>query len=170
MQEGRARRRRSGGKAMTIRKRLFINFGLILGIMFLLFLVNMLAMYKEHSAKSAAENSSQLAQATSEVRFEMMQNRLTLSNYLLSGDSREVDKLRDGSAKLSENIRGAQQKAITDAQKGQLTHLETLENDWNINFAQKMVEKRKSVDAGNSTVAELQISYLQMDPTAWVKN
>jgi methyl-accepting chemotaxis protein len=155
---------------MTIRKRLFINFGLILGIMFLLFLVNMVAMFKEHSAKSAAEHSSQLAQATSGVRFEMMQNRLTLSNYLLSGDTREADKLREGSAKLIESIRAAQQRAITDAQKSQLTRLESLENEWNINFAQKMVEKRKAVDAGNSTVAELQITYLQMDPAAWVKN
>jgi methyl-accepting chemotaxis protein len=155
---------------MTIRKRLFINFGLILGIMFLLFLVNMVAMFKEHSAKSAAEHSSQLAQANSVVQFEMMQNRLTLSNYLLSGDTREADKLRDSTAKLSESIRSAQQKAITDAQKSQLVRLEALENDWNTNFAQKMVEKRKAVDSGNSTVAELQISYLQMDPAAWVKN
>ena len=37
-------------------------------------------------------------------------------------------------------------------------------------FAQPLIEKRKDVDSGNATVAELQIYYLQKDASSWVKN
>jgi len=154
---------------MTIRKRLFINFGLILAIMLALFVVNMIMAARERSAKAAAAHASEMAQLTAGVRFQMMQNRLTLGNYLLSGDTRETEKLRDGTAKLIDLTRTAEQKAQSDSQRTSLNKLESLESDWSVNFAEKMVAKRESVDAGNATVADLQIAYLQMDPAAWVK-
>ncbi len=40
---------------------------------------------------------------------------------------------------------------------------------WAREFAAPLLEKRKQVDAGNSTVAELQIFYLQKDAASWVK-
>ena len=72
---------------MTIGKKLYVNFGIILTMVVVLFLVNMLAVQREHAAKAAAQASLELADATNEVRFQMMQNRLYLSNYLLSGDT-----------------------------------------------------------------------------------
>src|SRR5262249_17263204 len=42
--------------------------------------------------------------------------------------------------------------------------------DWVSDFAQPMMQKRRQVDAGNATVADLQIFYLQKDAGAWVKN
>ena len=52
--------------------------------------MNLVAVHREHSAKAAASQALQLADATDKIRFQMMQNRLYLTNYLLSGDSREV--------------------------------------------------------------------------------
>ena len=52
--------------------------------------------HREHSAKAAASQALQLADATDRIRFQMMQNRLYLTNYLLSGDSRESDHVNDG--------------------------------------------------------------------------
>jgi len=46
-----------------------------------LFIVNLLAVHREHDAKDAASASLKLADATNDVRFQMMQNRLYLSNY-----------------------------------------------------------------------------------------
>jgi hypothetical protein len=69
-----------------------------------LFLVNLLAVQREHAAKAAATASLQLADATNEVRFQMMQNRLYLSNYLLSGDTREVDRMNEGLRTLAEKL------------------------------------------------------------------
>lgn len=146
---------------MTIQKKLYVNFGAILGIMVILFFVSLFAMQRERSAKATAA-------ATEQVRFQMMQNRLTLANYLLSGDTREADKLREGSTKLAELIREAQGKS-SGKEVDDLNELDVLERDWNSSFAAKMVDKRKDVDAGNATVADLQIAYLQADPATWVK-
>jgi hypothetical protein len=76
---------------MTIGKRLYKNFGIILSMVVVLFIVNLVAVQREHAAKDAARASLELADATNQVRFQMMQNRLYLSNYLLSGDTREVE-------------------------------------------------------------------------------
>ena len=43
------------------------------------------------------------------------------------------------------------------------------EQSWATEFATPLLEKRKEVDAGNATVADLQIFYLQKDASAWVK-
>ena len=147
---------------MTIQKKLYLNFGLILGIMFAMFLVSMFAMYRERSAKATAA-------ATEAVRYQMMQNRLILGNYLLSGDTREVDRLREGTAKLGELVRDAQGKASSSDQSAELKKLGELEAAWASDFAEKMAAKRKDVDAGNATVADLQIAYLQEDPAAKLK-
>ena len=148
---------------MTIKKKLYMNFTAILCIMVALFAVSMYGIRRERSAKAMAE-------ATEALRFQMMQNRLTLANYLLSGDTRELDKLHDGTVKLSDLIRQAQNRTSDDHQIESLNKLDNMETDWNSQFASKMVEKRKEVDGGNATVADLQIAYLQADPVTWVKN
>jgi methyl-accepting chemotaxis protein len=155
---------------MTIGKRLYTNFGAILLMVVLLFLVNMIAVQREHAAKNAAAQSLAMAEATDVVRFQMMQNRLFLSNYLLSGDTRDMDKMYDGISKLQELINDARQKANSDQQRYALAKVAQFEHDWASQFAQPLVAKRKDVDAGNATVAELQIFYLQKDAASWIKN
>src|SRR2546430_11925070 len=85
---------------MTIGRKLYSSFGAVLAMVLVLFLVNLTAVYREHSAKAAAGKALQLADASDKVRFQMMQNRLYLSNYLLSGDSREVERMNDGARVL----------------------------------------------------------------------
>src|SRR4030081_3716595 len=89
---------------MTIGKKLYVNFGIILTMVVVLFLVNLVAVQREHAAKAAAAASLELTDATNAVRFQMMQNRLYLSNYLLSGDTREVDRMNDGMLALNSNL------------------------------------------------------------------
>jgi methyl-accepting chemotaxis protein len=155
---------------MTIGKKLYISFGFILGMVLLLFVVNWVAVQREHAAKAAAAASLELADATNAVRFQMMQNRLYLSNYLLSGDTREIDRMNDGARVLNDKLEGAKILASSDQVKSALSRVELLEQSWTKEFAQPLIDKRKDVDAGNATVAELQIYYLQKDAPAWVKN
>src|SRR4029077_17512019 len=82
--------------SMTIGRKLYVSFGAVLAMVVVLFAVNLTAVYREHSAKAAASQALQLADATDKIRFQMMQNRLYLTNYLLSGDSREADHVNDG--------------------------------------------------------------------------
>jgi len=154
---------------MSIGKKLYMNFGAVLAMVVVLFLVNMVAVQREHAAKSAAAGSLQMAEATAAVRFQMMQNRLFLGNYLLSGDTREIDRLNDGMGKLDAVLRDAKVKANSDQQRSALDKVQQSEHKWSIEFSAPLIAKRKDVDAGNVTVAELQIFYLQKDASAWVK-
>ena len=148
---------------MTIGKKLYWSFGFILAMVLLLFLVNWSAVQREHSAK-------ELADTTNAVRFQMMQNRLYLSNYLLSGDTREVDRMNEGLRTLNERLERGKVLANSEQVRTALTKVQQLEQAWGKEFSQPLIDKRKDVDSGNATVAELQIYYLQKDASSWVKN
>ncbi len=154
---------------MTIGKKLYVNFGAVLAMVVVLFLVTYVAVQREHSAKAAASQALELADATDRVKFQMMQNRLYLSNYLLSGDSREVDRMNEGVRTLTEKLQSAETLANSDQQRTALDKVLQTEESWAKEFAAPLVEKRKEVDEGNATVAELQIFYLQKDASSWVK-
>src|SRR5580700_6989191 len=155
---------------MTIGKKLYGSFGIILALVVGLFLLNWAAVRREHEAKAAASASLELADATNAVRFQMMQNRLYLSNYLLSGDTREVDRMTEGLRTLNEKLGRGKDLSSSEQEKTALSKVEQLEQSWGKEFAQTLIEKRKDVDSGNATVAELQIYYLQKDASSWVKN
>ncbi len=154
---------------MTIGRKLYSSFGAVLAMVLVLFLVNLTAVYREHSAKAAAGKALQLADASDKVRFQMMQNRLYLSNYLLSGDSREVERMNDGARVLEDKLRMAESLAESDQQRSAIQKVQQTEQNWARDFATPLEEKRKEVDSGNATVAELQIFYLQKDASSWVK-
>ncbi|HEY1263854.1 MAG TPA: methyl-accepting chemotaxis protein [Terriglobales bacterium] len=155
---------------MTISKKLYVNFGIILAMVVVLFLVTYLAVNREHDTKTSFQQSQQLAEATDKVRFQMMQNRLNLSNYLLSGDTREVERMNEGMRSLIARLQSAQGLAVSDQQRDALARVLQSEQSWGREFADPLVAKRRDVDAGNATVAELQIFYLQKDANSWVKN
>src|SRR6202047_140933 len=155
---------------MTIGKRLYANFGVILTMVVVLLLVNLVAVQREHAAKAAAAASLQITDATNAVRFQMMQNRLYLSNYLLSGDTREVDRMNDGMRALNGKLEEGKSLANSEQERTALEKVMQLEQTWGKEFAQPLIDKRKDVDSGNATVAELQIFYLQKDAGSWVKN
>ena len=155
---------------MTIDKKLYLNFGAVLAMVVVLFLFNYFAVQREHNAKAAAAQALQLAEGTDKLKFQMMQNRLYLSNYLLSGDTREVDRMNEGLRILQERIKETQAIANSDQQRTALDQVQQSEDGWAREFAAPLLEKRREVDSGNATVAELQIFYLQKDTAAWVKN
>jgi methyl-accepting chemotaxis protein len=155
---------------MTIGRKLYTNFGIILTMVVVLFLVNWSAVQRERSAKASAAFSQELQDITKSVRSQMMLNRLYLSNYLLSGDTREVDRMSEGLRTLNEKLDDGKNKANSDQVKANLAKTQQLEQSWGKEFAQPLIEKRKDVDSGNATVAELQIYYLQKDASSWVKN
>ncbi len=154
---------------MTIGKKLYLNFGAILALLLVLFIVNMTAVQREHSARDAASRALQLAQEGELVRYQMMQNRLFLRNYLLSGDTREIDKMDEGVGHLYALLKDLQSKVSSAGHRDALQRLEQSERQWESGFARPLVAKRKLVDAGASTVAELEIYYLQLNPASEMK-
>jgi methyl-accepting chemotaxis protein len=153
---------------MNIGRKLYLSFGIILATVLVLLAINLIAVQREHETKAAAQRSIDMTEATSWVRFQMMQNRLHLQNYLLSGDTRDVEKMIGGERQLSEALRRTQELANSVQQRSSLERVQGLEQAWGSDFADPLVDKRRAVDSGNATVAELQIFYLQKDPNSWV--
>jgi methyl-accepting chemotaxis protein len=153
---------------MNIGKKLYVSFGIILALVLVLLAINLYGVHREHETKAAAQSSINMTEATSAVRFEMMQNRLHLQSYLLSGDTRDVEKMNDGARKLEAALRHAEDLANSPQQRSSLETVQAMEQAWGNQFATPLLDKRRAVDNGNATVAELQIFYLQKDPNAWI--
>jgi methyl-accepting chemotaxis protein len=97
----------------------------------------------------------------------MMETRLYLGNYLLSGDVRDEDKTNKGANELSEILKDAESKVNDANLKTAFVQVDEGERSWLEDFAKPMIAKRHQVDAGDATVSDLQIYYLQHDPNSW---
>ncbi len=154
---------------MSIAKRLNLGFGIILALLLVMLIVNLASNLFQRSTQGKTVALFQQQRATAEVGFQLMQNRQFLGNYLLSGDTREADQMNAGNQTLQRVIQEAISSNDQQSVKAALTRLRDAEAEWVKGFANPLVEKRKQVDAGNQTVAELQIYYLQLDPGSWLK-
>src|ERR1700745_4469014 len=112
---------------MTLRNRLYMSFGAVLAMGLCMFGGNWRAVSREHEAKKAAQTSLDLKDATDAVKFQMMQNRLYLSNYLLSGDTREVDRMNDGIRTLNGKLDEGTKKANSDQVRPSLAKVQQLD-------------------------------------------
>ena len=152
---------------MTIGKKLYLGFGAILAIMLALFVVNIFTVRREYNARSTVASTLSDVKAIESVRFQMMENRLYLGNYLLSGDLRDEEKTNKGVGDLSQLLKDAESKVSDANLKAAFVQVEEGERSWADDFAKPMIAKRHQVDAGDATVSDLQIYYLQHDPNSW---
>src|ERR1700742_5015845 len=154
---------------MTIGKKLYIGFGSILFILVGLFVVNIIAGLREQSASSDAAASLQNQRTIEAVRYQIMLNRNNLNNFLLSGDPRDEEKVSKGMIDVSDLIKHGEAPATNnDLLHTSLIQVESTEASWGDNFAKPLLAKRHQVDSGDATVSDLQIFYLQKDPTSWL--
>src|SRR6266581_2275311 len=90
---------------MTIGKKLYAGFGLILGILLLLFFVNLFAGWMEKSARTNAGTALESVRTIESVRYQIMLNRLNMNNFLLSGDPRDEDRVTRGLNDITDIIK-----------------------------------------------------------------
>jgi methyl-accepting chemotaxis protein len=154
---------------MTIGKKLYYGFGAVLALFALITIIILVAMGYDRSAKEKTAALFDVQRATSDIGFQMMQNRQNLGNYLLSGDTRAAEDMGKGANELDGRLERVMSLAQEAEVKADLQNIKNAEQKWKTGFADPLIEKRKQVDAGNTTVAELQIFYLQQDPNEWLK-
>ena len=87
---------------MTIGKKLYWGFGAILAIMLFLFVINIFTVVRRVQRALGVAATLADVQTIESVRYQMMENRLSLGNYLLSGDLRDEDKTNKGIDELQE--------------------------------------------------------------------
>jgi methyl-accepting chemotaxis protein len=153
---------------MTIRNRLYLGFGSSLFFLVLLFLASTYTGIKERSARGDASTAMDGVRTIESVRNQVMLNRLDLNDFLLSGDPRDEEKVNKGLQAMSDLIKRGQSQAATESLRGGLLQVESTETSWADNFAKPLLAKRHQVDSGDATVSDLQIFYLQKDPSSWL--
>ena len=154
---------------MKIRGKLLLNFGLLLSVMALVFAVSTFAMFRERAAKTALSNALDLSQATENVRHQMMENRLALSNYLLTGAGTELDLLHEGNGRTYDLLREAQSKATDAGQRAGLNRIEAIEREWYSTFADRFVQEYQAVDNGKINANDLLEQYTKAEPMEQLK-
>src|SRR6202047_1325715 len=153
---------------MKIGKKLYVGFGAVLAVLVLLFVVNLFRGLRERSARLDASAALENVRTIETVRYQIMLNRLNLNNYLLSGDPRDEEKGNKGLVDIADAIKRGEAQGGSDNLKSALLQVESTEAGWADNFAKPLLAKRHQVDAGDATVSDLQIFYLQKDPASWL--
>src|SRR5215468_5873111 len=157
-----------GSDAMTIGKQLYKSFGTILAILLGLLIVDVGSIWKASSARNEASGTLESVRTIEAVRYQIMQNRLNLNNFLLSGDPRDEDKVNKGFTDLTDTVKHGQSQTSNEFLRTALIQVESTEASWADNFAKPLLAKRHQVDSGDATVSDLQIFYLQKDPASWL--
>src|SRR5262252_2472783 len=153
---------------MTIGKQLYRGFGVILAMLAILLVVDLAALWKAKSASNEAAATLESVRMAEAVRYQIMQNRLNLNNFLLSGDPRDEDRVNRGFTELSDLAKRGQSQTSNEFLHTALIQVEGTEANWADNFAKPLLAKRHQVDSGDATVSDLQIFYLQKDPASWL--
>ena len=153
---------------MGIGKRLYLGFGAVVSILVLLFFVNLFVGLREQSALKDATSARDNLQTIEAVRYQIVLNRHSLDNFLLSGDPRDEEKITKGFSDINDLIKRGEAQTTTDSVNKALIQVEGTEVSWADNFAKPLLAKRHQVDSGDATVSDLQIFYLQKDPASWL--
>src|SRR5437879_9721303 len=69
---------------------------------------------------------------------------------------------------ITKLINRDESQAVNDMVRTALIQVESTEASWADNFAKPLIAKRHQVDSGDATVSDLQIFYLQKDPSSWL--
>lgn len=154
----------------TISGRLYAGFGTILCIVIFCFAADIWAVWHAQNTGETYRKAIAMHGQRFELDRAIRDNRLHLRNFLLSGDSHESETLFKGIAETdllinkTEDATSYLMEADRDRAKQLLHTVRETERDWAANFATPLVEKRRQVDAGGSSMAELSIDYLQHNP------
>src|SRR5215471_17537121 len=124
---------------MTVRKKLYLSFGSISIVLILLFLINTAVVVRERGASREVSRALESAQDVEAVQLKLMQNRLYLENYLLTGDMRQQEKLTQGISELEELLRKARTNSTASDSQDVLARIKANEQNWKESFANPLV-------------------------------
>ncbi len=153
---------------MTISKKLYLGVGSIVAILVLLFITNTTVVLQQRSSSRQAGLALASVQSLEAMQMKMMQVRLHLQDYLLTGDQRQREEMSIESAALADLFAEGRLQAQTEMLRGVLSRMEVSQRDWSDKFAMPLIHQREKVEAGDATVADLQVFYAQQDPNAWI--
>jgi methyl-accepting chemotaxis protein len=150
---------------MKIRNKLLLNFAFLLCLMLAGFVFSIFATYREHETKGALSSAYEISLATENVRHQMVENHLALSNYLITATPSELDHLNQGNTRIYDLLSDAKAKTSDPSLRAGLTRIEAIEHEWYSTIAERFVEEHRSVISGNTKAMDLLDQYTETGPT-----
>lgn len=114
---------------MTIGKKLYYGFGAVLLLVLIVFAVNLSAIFREHSVRDQAKSTTNSIETISSVRYQMMEARLDLRNFLLSGDPRVEAQMNKQETDLMDYLAKADATTDSDILRNALTDVAATEEE-----------------------------------------
>jgi methyl-accepting chemotaxis protein len=150
---------------MKIRSKLLINFAFLLVLMLAGFVFSIGATYREHETKAALSNAYEIFLATENVRQQMVENHLALSNYLITATPSELDGLNEGNSHIYDLLHQAEAKTSDPALRAGLSRIEDIEHEWYSAIAERFIQEHRSVISGSVPAMDLLDQYTETGPT-----
>ena len=154
---------------MTIGKKLYAGFGAILAILLVLFAANIITRSHEATTMATTAKLNELLRATESVRVQIVENHLNLRGYVLTGAPADLEAYRAGVADFRKRVESALALAATGEQQRSLQQIQSEHLRWTEEAVRNLIDKRKQVDAGESTVDQFHLAYLTSDPDLWLE-
>ncbi len=154
---------------MKIRNKLLLNFTLLLVLMLLGFLFSVWTSYHKNQDRAALNNAYELSLATESVRHQIVENHLSLSNFLITGTPAELDRLHEGHGHAADLLREAQSKAGEADLRAGLNRIEAIDQEWYTTIAERFVQQHKDVESGKMKAMDLLDRYVETYPTDQLK-
>jgi methyl-accepting chemotaxis protein len=154
---------------MKIRNRLLLNFALLLVLMLLGYLFSVGAGFREDQYKTSLTNAYELSLATENVRHQIVENHLSLSNFLITGTPAELDLLHEGHSHAANLLREAESKTDDPGLRAGLNRIEAIDQEWYTTIAERFVQQHKDVENGQMKAMDLLDRYTETYPTDQLK-
>src|SRR5258706_231310 len=100
---------------MTISRKLYLGFGSIVVILVLLFIINSVVVMKERAVSEETSMALESVQTLEAVQLKMMQVRLALQDYLLTGDDRQRERMTKEATALGDLFNRGRMRSQTDS-------------------------------------------------------
>ena len=155
---------------MTIRKKLYLNVGFILGMLAVCCLATLAVVSRAQYDRALAGRATDLARTYQEVKFEVTANRLYLSNFLLSGKPEDLKKLYANFNLLLDKLNLAEAGAGTEEQRAAIRKLRDNESGWMEQSAKPLIGKKNKVRLAEieGAVAGQPSLFLEQDREKWI--
>jgi methyl-accepting chemotaxis protein len=153
---------------MTIGKKLYWGFGLVLGLVTIVAIFTWSVLAYDTAAQHKMQTLFDMQRSTAEVGFLMMQNHQNMGYYLLTGVPSGLDDVRKGQSDLETKVQNLIINSPDEDLRRSFQNILDTERKWHNDFVDPLAQKRKEMESGNVTMDQLSIFYMGLRPDEWL--
>ncbi|PYX88523.1 MAG: hypothetical protein DMG67_17000 [Acidobacteria bacterium] len=152
---------------MTITKKLYLGFGIVLGLVFLMYLIGTISSWSinQNRVQDQIKKSIDSTRFVRKLRLQMLRNRSSLGTYLLSGTAPDLNEFENGRRLFLAQAKEVIDDPISDEQKVGVNAAVEAESNWYNNDALPLIKKR--TDVGSRNIEEFHTYFLGRQFSGW---